>query len=318
MSSDTDGEPDEDDAALSPDEAFAALGDETRLAILKELGTAEGPLSFSDLRDRLGSPESSRFNYHLGQLRGHFVDKSEDGYELRRAGETVVEAVLSGAVTADPHMERTPIDEPCHLCGAPIEVRYEQERMAAYCTECAGTYGGGSAPEEDLEHGFLGYLALPPAGIEGRTPDEAHRTALAWQMSEVLPAAAGVCPRCSATLERSADVCEDHDASEGICNSCGSGHAVSHVARCTNCIYDQRGAMLLALLSDTAVLGFLTENGVNPVAPTSERFSATVVDYEEEIRAADPLDATFTLQVDGDRLRLAVNDDLEVVETERM
>lgn len=303
--------------AMPPDEAFRALGDETRLTILQELGAADESLSFSALRERAGSPESSRFNYHLGELRGHFVEKTDEGYDLRRAGASVVEAVLSGAVADDETMERTRIEEPCPRCGEPIEVRFEEERVEVFCTDCAGLYGGGGGGT-DRPDGYLGHLTLPQAGIRGRDPGDVHRTAQTWQMSEILPAASGVCPRCSATLERSADVCEDHNAADGLCEHCGGRHSVSHVARCTNCIYDQRGALLLALLSDTDLLAFLTSHGVNPVAPESARFSATVMDYDEEVHAVDPLDATLTVEVDGDRLAVTVGAGLRVEFVERV
>jgi hypothetical protein len=93
---------DGDSERLSPDDAFATLGNETRLGILQTLGRAGEDLSFSVLRDRVGVEDSGQFNYHLEQLVGHFVRKTEDGYQLRRAGRRVVEAVLSGAVTDAP------------------------------------------------------------------------------------------------------------------------------------------------------------------------------------------------------------------------
>ncbi len=59
------------------------------------------------------------------------------GHELRieivkrlgRAGERIVEAVLSGAVTDDPVLSRTEIDQSCPYCGAPVEVEYGQEQL---------------------------------------------------------------------------------------------------------------------------------------------------------------------------------------------
>ena len=47
---------------LSPDDAFTALGNETRVEVLKQLGTAEGPLSFTELRSRLGMDDPGQFN----------------------------------------------------------------------------------------------------------------------------------------------------------------------------------------------------------------------------------------------------------------
>lgn len=78
----------DDDAGsgLAPGEAFAALGNETRLEILRALGDVERPLSFSALHDRVEMQDSSQVNYHLDKLVGHFVGKSEEGYSLTRAG----------------------------------------------------------------------------------------------------------------------------------------------------------------------------------------------------------------------------------------
>jgi hypothetical protein len=73
-------------------EAFATLGNETRLSILLALWEAYEPfvatnaVAFSELRERVGMRDSGQFNYHLDKLRGHFVRKTDAGYELRRAG----------------------------------------------------------------------------------------------------------------------------------------------------------------------------------------------------------------------------------------
>lgn len=142
------------------------------MEILRTLGDADESLSFSKLRDRVGPRDSGQFNYHLGKLEGHFVTQTDDGYVLRRAGESVLEAVLSEAVTEAPVLERTRINQSCFLCGAPVEVSYAQERFGVYCTECDGTYGGGTEIESSADpddNSKFGYLPLPPAGVQGRT-----------------------------------------------------------------------------------------------------------------------------------------------------
>lgn len=39
---------------LSPDDAFTVVGNDTRMEILQTLGEADQPLSFSELRERIG------------------------------------------------------------------------------------------------------------------------------------------------------------------------------------------------------------------------------------------------------------------------
>jgi len=334
-----------DDArTLSPDDAFEVLGNETRVAILDALGGAAEPVSFSALRDRVGTADSGRFNYHLDRLTGHFVRKREGGYELRRAGERVVEAVLSGAVTDAPVLERTEIDHPCHFCGAPVAVRFREERVEVFCTECPGTYARTSGPDADGETapasgedagrdesrgataGYLGYHPLPPAGVAGRDPAAVFRAAWTWGHLELFAAAAGVCPRCSAALDRRRRFCESHDAArheraeEALCDACGRRHAVAVDLDCSNCIYAESGAAVVGLADSPPLLAFLLDHGLNPLAPTDETLpalSAAYNDFAESVRSTDPFEAEFTFAVDGDELALTVDDDLRVVDAER-
>ena len=83
------------------------------------------------------------------------------------------------------------------------------ERVELYCTECAGNYGSGATAAADDEYGYLGYRLLPPAGLQGRDAVETLRTALTWGHLELMAAAGGVCPRCSATLDREVETCPD-------------------------------------------------------------------------------------------------------------
>lgn len=75
-----------------PTDALAALGDETRVAILRTLAEAEEPLPFSELRQRAGVDDPGRFNYHLSTLREYFVREVDGGYALRHAGSRIVAA----------------------------------------------------------------------------------------------------------------------------------------------------------------------------------------------------------------------------------
>jgi DNA-binding transcriptional ArsR family regulator len=104
--------------------AFAAVADELRVGILRELWHADEPLSFSELRERVGVRDSGRFNYHLGELRGRFVEKTGDGYDLRFAGRKLVGGLHSGAYTeeAEP-VGPQPVDGSCVACGGDLEVQ---------------------------------------------------------------------------------------------------------------------------------------------------------------------------------------------------
>ena len=306
---------------LSPDEAFSVLGNETRMDILHQLGKSKGPVSFTDLRDDVGLRQGGQFNYHLDKLTDHFVAKTDAGYELTQRGRRVVEAILSGAVTEDPVLERERIRQACYHCGAPVEIDYQHERVGVYCSECDGNYG---RPESRSDiatgdgSGLLGYLRLPPAGVQGRSPDEILAAAFTWGDLQFMARGSGVCPRCSAPLEESVEICSDHEVDGGICKTCDNRYAIQHHAQCPNCIYDSTGLFMLSLLANTELLDFFTSHGLNPVSASSELdVYAVTGDYDEELLSLDPFEACITFTIGDDAITLTVGDDLSVVETER-
>lgn len=76
---------------LAPEEAFWLLGHEIRIRIICALFDAErtadsGRRLFSELRERVGNPDSGRFTYHLNRLNGTFVRETEGRYSLTDAG----------------------------------------------------------------------------------------------------------------------------------------------------------------------------------------------------------------------------------------
>ena len=310
----TGGDEPVDDRQLSPDDAFGVLGNETRIRILRELGDAGEPLSFTDLRNRVSIRQGAQFNYHLDKLVGHFVEKTDEGYALGKPGRRVVEAVLSGAVTEDPLLEPARVDFDCRLCGAPVELGFSHERVEFYCTECPGHYARSEKTRPSIadgDRGILGGFSLPAAGVRDRSPDEVLRTASLWGHLETLAAANGVCPRCSAIVDHSIRVCEDHAADvEDLCKTCDRRHAVQVRRRCTNCIYESEGMAVNQLISSPELRCFVADHGIEPLANGVEWGWA----YDEEVRSVEPFEAAFTFEFDGDAITLTVEDELDVVE----
>lgn len=298
-------------ATLPPDDAFSVLGNETRMDIVRTLGDARAPLPFSELNERVGVSDSGQFNYHLDQLTGHFLEQREEGYALTRAGERVVEAILSGAVTEAPVLEPSLVDEVCQFCGGPVGITYEEEQVTVYCTECAGVYGANIGPEN---HGHLGTFFLPPAGVKDRSPTEVLRAASIWGGLATMAAVSGVCPRCSAPIDESVEVCEDHDPTGGDCGNCHGRYAATVQFDCTNCIYERNGAFGVRLLTHTAFLEFLTAHGINPVIPSSHGAIDVVTNYQEDVVSAEPFEARLTFSANGDTVTFTVADDFSVTD----
>lgn len=315
-------------SGLPPDDAFAVLGNETRISILRTLGESDEPLSFTELRDRVGVRQGGQFNYHLEKVVGHFVGKTDEGYMLRQPGRRVVQAVLSGAVTDDSELAYTEINKDCWWCGAPIVVRYEQERLDLYCTECDGTYGDAGVrrpsqiadtiPPVPADLGYLGAFFLPPAGVDTRTPDEAYRVGMVWEMLEYFAISSDICPRCSGSIMTAARVCRDHDDMDGLCQHCGNRKAVHLHVDCQNCIYRNEGTFVYALYGEPELMAFLIMNGASLLSPDSDVHLFRVAgSYDEEIISVDPFKARFTFTVDDESLTMTVDDDFAVINSTR-
>lgn len=300
---------------LSPEEAFAVLGDKARFEILQALGNADGPVAYSNLFDRLDYDDRSNFSYHLNKLADHFIDKIDEGYVLRRPGERVLEAVHSGAVTTDPLRERTRTERPCPFCSASIEVGYEQERVTMHCPECSGLFGRPDAERGHIsEAGNLGFRPLPPAAVAGRTAAEIHDVSKTWTALTVHAIGRSVCPRCSGAVDHSMDICSSHDASEGPCDQCGRRFGAVAVATCMNCIFGLQVGVGAYLGTCTEVMAFLIEHGIDPIAPEEfHPYAAT----EETILSHSPFEAQYTFTVDDDALTMTVDDDLSVIHVTR-
>lgn len=309
---------DGDDTTLAPEEAFGVLGNETRMEILRILAKADDPLAFSELYNMGSATDSGNFTYHLDKLLGHFVEETDDGYDLRRAGERIVEAVVSGAVTETPVIEPTQVDWPCSQCGASSVVSYRQEWVAVSCPDCAGLFSEseaqGPVPDEQLEQGYLGGASLPPAGVEGRDAGEVIRAALAWDFLERIALSKGICPRCSAAVERTLTACENHDASEGLCETCERRYQEVITVTCPSCPLTGEMVLPAAVHGYPQVLNFVTAHGFDPIVPTAEQWAAMSDAQEWEVLATDPIEARITYSLEGHVLTLRIDENLDVVD----
>ncbi|MEZ3116094.1 hypothetical protein RYH80_09230 [Halobaculum sp. MBLA0147] len=305
--------------ALAPEEAFAALGHEARTATLETLADADEPLAFSEVYAGVPLDDSAQFNYHLDRLRGHFVDQTDAGYTLTAAGRRVVEATLSGAITADPSFDRVEIDHDCPYCGATVTVAYRDEKLLSFCPDCGGTYDSIKGEREPPAPGYLGYQPLPPAGVDGRSPAEARAAAHVWNVSDQVAVSRGVCPRCAADIDVWVRVCDAHesespasasDDGRPVCSACGNRHAAMHTAECPRCTYRQGGVLPVALLADDALLSFLLDHGLNPLSQTGggHQFDTVLLGYEETVRSHEPVEVALTFELDGETLTLVVDD----------
>ena len=195
---------DEDEDETTPAAAFSRLANDTRVEILRALGGSgerdprqmpykpfdtdepEG-LSYAELRARADVADSGRFNYHLGQLVDHFIEKSGDTYRLSWLGvlafRFVIAGVLHDQVTVDPFET----DSLCGACETPLEACYPSEQLFfLQCPDC------GSRP--------VG-IDLPAHAVRNRSHEELLRVVDRRERGQISLLSDGICYWCAGRVE---------------------------------------------------------------------------------------------------------------------
>jgi hypothetical protein len=301
--------------ALAPDEAFALLGNETRVGILQALWEAHRPyeedtaLSFSALYDRVRVTDTGNFNYHLGKLTGHFVRRTEGGYELTAPGFEVVRAVVAGAATANPILDPARVDATCDRCGSPVEVVYEDGTTWAQCTGtgCPGYWA-------DRPGTILGF-SLPPEGLRDRSPGEILRATLVYSMHRFATMCEGVCPACGGSVDGSLAACPTHDASDGFCDACGQQFLGVVTLACDACKFAWRSPSWAPVHHHPALVAFYHERGVDHV-PSSWEGMARGFEWREALLSDEPTRLLVAVPREGDELRLVLDGTGSVVDVD--
>jgi hypothetical protein len=314
-----DGPLDALDVGEETTQAFGLLADETRLAILVALWEQQDPFDperstrFSDLRDRVGTADSGRFNYHLDRLDGHYVEATDDGYRLTAAGRRVVQSVVAGTGLEAPTLDPQPVGTTCTHCGGEVEITYDDGVVVIRCRDCAGIW-----PDEESD-GSLAKFPLPPAGLADRSPAEVYAAAWVNGTQRLNSMLEGVCPICTGRVERSLDGCPDH-AEEGRCPTCDRHAEIIGRLRCSVCKEVAQTTMGAVVRYHPSVLAFCHDHGlqlqfglndVSVISERLERMSSTV-----ERRATDPLRVRVTTAIDGDTVWVDLDEDLRVVAVE--
>jgi hypothetical protein len=293
---------------LDPAEAFALIGNETRLAILEALWAAdERPVSFSDLRREVGVRDSAQFNYHLQQLTDHFVTKCEGvpaseasggssgrrsdvGYTFKHAGEKVVRAVIAGSFNQHPTLEPFSVEGECFDCAGSLWAVYDDERLAIECVDCGQGHGE---------------YAFPPGGLNDRTPEEVADAFDQRVRHLHCLAADGVCPECNGRMETR--IVETGECCLGV------DVRVDH--ECVQCGHALCSAAGLRLLDHSDVVRFHGDHGVSLDERPYWTLPWCVSSEHTRVLEREPYRLEVRITAGGDELRVRMDDELTVLET---
>ncbi|WP_276256093.1 winged helix-turn-helix domain-containing protein [Halomontanus rarus] len=285
-------------------DSVGALGNRWRLEILLSLAEAEWEhrtngyvLSFTELYDAVDVASTSQFSYHLEKLVGQFVDETEDGYRLTRAGGKLVRAIFSGVYERAPAFEPIDLEGGCLACDSTALVGARRDDMfVVTCAECETT---------------LVADYLPRSQTRSRTPAEIAESVSRRIWSTVVLVRGGVCPECYGRVETTVDSQE-----------LGERSFFTSVSTCCECRFTVHLPIEVSAAFHPAAIGFLREHGTSlfdvPIWELfghirSETLSTTVC-------SESPFEATVEITRDGETLTLALEDDdsLTVRPTERL
>lgn len=304
-------------------DAFALLGNETRLAILLALWEEYDPqatdnvVPFSDIFDRVESDDPGTVSYHLQELSGQFIRQYPDGggYELRVPALRFIHAVIAGAGVQDARLEPTEIEQSCPFCGAPTAITYREGLVIHICTECEGVTTG-----EDI-HGHLSAVPFDPAGLTDRSPKQiraASRVA-AWRQTQIM--FDGLCPACSGPVVSWLECCADHDSTR-ICEHCGTKFASLARFECQTCKnHNVSSPKALAVFHPT-VIAFYDDHGISTRIHADDIESVRRVfdlmdGHDVAVIMEDPPRAEVTVTSSGDEMRLVFDETASIAEVHR-
>ncbi|ELZ08087.1 putative ArsR family transcriptional regulator [Natrinema thermotolerans DSM 11552] len=295
-------EPAPDD--LVPADAFSLLGHDRRVDILRALLEAsrtgdEYPASFSTLREQVGAEVSAQFNYHLGELTGHFVRRTDDGYELRYAGWAVATSILEGTYNRRAAFGPEGIAGRCPHCGAETLVAsYREEWLTIECGAC-----------DDR----LVRYPFPPGGLESRSLPDVLEAFDRRVRSHVALARDGVCPACTGPMAVTVPSLVDGDAST---DSDGDDAAPEDdpiaTFRCRRCGNRLRPEPGLVLLEHERVVRFAAERGRSLSATPFWELEWCVSGDAASVTATEPWRCTVSIPVGDESLLITVDDEFAV------
>ena len=312
-----------DRASEGSPEAFALLGNETRLEILLAIWREQVPLGpdnavpFSRIFDRVDLDDRGNVSYHLERLEGRFITQHAErgGYELLIPGLKLVRTVIAGTGIRETELAPTRIDQPCPRCDAPTTISYREGVVFLCCTDCDG-----NAPGLADVDGVLNAVYVEPAGAAARTPTALHAASVAASMQQARSLFDGLCPTCSGPVDGRLECCPDHDPAG--CDHCGLRLGVRTHFECRLCRYFGGGTPQRLALVHPAVVSFFDDHGVSTRVRADDYESAKRVygllhDLDLDVASVDPARATVTAARDGDAVTLAFDETARVVDVRR-
>jgi hypothetical protein len=311
--------PDLDLEGVSADEAFAVLGNEIRLEVIRVLWRADAAheyddgsdiaetISYSELQKEVGIEDNGKFNYHLSRLAPHFVRRTNDGYRLSSAGKQIARTVI--AVSGTDHLDfSSELETDCPLCGGHVAATYEDQWLRIRCTEREGLFG------DEAPTGTLFLTSYPAAGLTARNTEKALEAGLYRCALDITYMMHDICRECAGHISASVTVCDTHDSrGNQPCASCGTPFPVWADLRCDTCGFAKRLPVEMFVTGLTMITG-LTDNHEPDIHSLSFDDAIDLLQRRVETSVSkDPLRICITINVATTPFTITLDDDMNVV-----
>jgi transcription elongation factor Elf1 len=313
-----------DEVAVASD-AFGALGNETRMDILRSLFAAEWEAGttvtrpFSALYEASDESTTAGFAYHLRQLTDTYLRKvsvggDEDGasdeggaggdatggYRLTAAGRRVARAIAAGTLTESVDREPLALPEPCPFCGT--------EELSAAGDDSVLTVACGACDREVLA------LPFPPGGYQTHDDGSLPAAIDRFYRGRIGTMRDGTCPECGGAVETAAELVDEGVAARTTEPTPDDQPVARARMSCRTCGYRLRCPVALTLLDEPAVVSAFHAAGVGP----DDRPLWNVgPEWGERVVSTDPLAVRVTARVGDEAVACFVARDLSVVHTDR-
>ncbi|NHX37766.1 MULTISPECIES: winged helix-turn-helix domain-containing protein [Halolamina] len=283
-------------ARQRPEDVFALLANDIRLDILHELWDAgPEPLSFSELRTRVGVDDSGTFNYHLDQLRPAFVTKDGEAYTLTYVGRQTVGSVTSGRFSAAEEVDLEPVPAgDCIHCGCTTEATYDDGFVVVECSAC---------------NELLIKMSVPPILVASADPDTLPDVVNKHVLTRTERLSRGFCSLCRGRVDAALTTGSDEKS-------------ITHRSEldvrftCRECGARSRLNVAAVVMDHPAVVSFLYDVGIDR-RKTHVWELESLLDPEATIERRDPLELTLVFEIDGVSLSVTVDETATVLRHER-
>jgi len=275
------------DVATDPSDVLDLIGQPRRIDIIEVLiryrrdHPGGAGLSFSDLFERSGLADKGTFNYHLDQLRGHFIEKHDDKYQLTAAGTVVAGALVAGTYGGE--SVEIPVDHACSVCGADIVVAIEPGQAEIRCRD--GHRG---------REGHLGMTTpLPPGIASGRSGREVLELTNRHYRQMVELALNGTCIQCYGPVDGNFEEVQ-----------VGENTGYAFEVHCDRCGHLHRAPAMALALQHPAVVNLCHDHGIDVRETPAWELPFLDPGANVEVHPSKPFRIEVTVPVEGETVHV--------------